>query len=70
MEEDWDSTKISWLKSDGKNLVFDENDYDALLKQIDDMDKPALKQTSNSWIIQLLGFLLVLILVLVILFGC
>ena len=47
-----------------------ELDYENLLKEIDNMEKPALKQTSNSWIIRVLGFVLVLILILVILFGC
>lgn len=47
-----------------------ELDYKNLLKESDNMEKPALKQTSNSWIIRVLGFVLVLILILVILFGC
>ena len=72
----WCNGDCQWIddqcikKSEEEENLSWEIDYDALLKEIDEMEKPALKQTSNSWIDQVFGFLLVLILILAILFGC
>ena len=57
---------------EGYENPFYKFDYDAFVKENEQVQKPALKKTSNSWIIQALGFVLVLvlILILVILFGC
>ena len=64
--EVWCNGDCQWIddqcikKSEEEENLIGAIGYDVLIKE-----KP-----SNSWIIQALGFLLVLILVLVILFGC
>ena len=71
----WCNGDCQWIddqcikKSEEEKNLFGEIDYDALLRESDKMEKPPLKQTSNSWIGCVLGFLLVLILVLI-LCGC